>query len=67
MLFLFVIYLVDLYPPGMLKCVLGWCLPLDYQKLESPTPEESVRAGLTTKPYHPTLPPHLTTPPYHPT
>ena len=29
-------------PPGMSKCVLGWCLPLDYQKLESPTPDEPV-------------------------
>ena len=33
---------VKMNSPGMLKCVLGWCLPLGYQKLESPTPEEPV-------------------------
>jgi hypothetical protein len=33
----------------MLKCVLGWCLPLDYQKLESPTPDEPVRKASVGK------------------
>ena len=27
---------------GMLKCVLGWCLPITYQKLESPSPDGPV-------------------------
>ena len=31
---------------GMLKCVLGWCLPLDYQKLESPIPEGAVHVDI---------------------
>ena len=26
----------------MLKCVLGWCLPITYQKLESPSPDGPV-------------------------
>ena len=30
----------------MLKCVLGWCLPLDYQKLESPIPEGAVHVDI---------------------
>ncbi|XP_023323455.1 glutamate-gated chloride channel subunit beta [Eurytemora carolleeae] len=29
-------------PPGMSKCVLGWCLPRGYQKLEQPNPEKAV-------------------------
>ena len=31
---------------GMLKCVLGWCLPLDYQKLESPIPDGAVNVDI---------------------
>ena len=31
---------------GMLKCVLGWCLPLDYQKLESPIPDGAVHVDI---------------------
>ena len=27
---------------GMLKCVLGWCLPITYQKLESPSQDGPV-------------------------
>ena len=30
----------------MLKCVLGWCLPLDYQKLESPIPDGAVHVDI---------------------
>jgi len=36
-------------PPGMSKCVLGWCLPLDYQKLESPTPDEPVHVDINVE------------------
>ena len=35
--------------PGMLKCVLGWCLPLDYQKLESPTPKGTVHVDINVE------------------
>ena len=34
---------------GMLKCVLGWCLPLDYQKLESPTPDRAVHVDINVE------------------
>ena len=34
---------------GMLKCVLGWCLPKDYQKLESPTPDEPVHVDINVE------------------
>ena len=30
----------------MLKCVLGFCLPLDYQKLESPTPDGAMHVDI---------------------
>ena len=33
----------------MLKCVLGWCLPKDYQKLESPTPDEPVHVDINVE------------------
>ena len=33
----------------MLKCVLGWCLPLDYQKLESPTPKGTVHVDINVE------------------
>jgi len=36
----------EVTPPGMLKCVLGWCLPLDYQKLESPIPDGAVHVDI---------------------
>ena len=31
---------------GVLKCVLGWCLPKDYQKLESPIPDGAVHVDI---------------------
>ena len=31
---------------GMSKCVLGWCLPKDYQKLESPIPDGAVNVDI---------------------
>ena len=34
---------------GMLKCVLGWCLPLDYQKLESPSPDGAVHVDINVE------------------
>ena len=34
---------------GMLKCVLGWCLPKSYQKLESPTPDDSVHVDINVE------------------
>jgi len=36
-------------PPGMLKCVLGWCLPQDYQKLESPIPDGAVNVDINVE------------------
>ena len=33
----------------MLKCVLGWCLPKTYQKLESPTPDDSVHVDINVE------------------
>lgn len=33
--------------PG--KCVLGWCLPKSYQKLESPTPDDSVHVDINVE------------------
>ena len=33
----------------MLKCVLGWCLPITYQKLESPTPDEPVHVDINVE------------------
>ena len=33
----------------MSKCVLGWCLPLDYQKLESPTPKDAVHVDINVE------------------
>ena len=33
----------------MLKCILGWCLPKDYQKLESPTPDEPVHVDINVE------------------
>jgi len=36
-------------PAGMLKCVLGWCLPKDYQKLESPTPDSPVHVDINVE------------------
>ena len=30
----------------MSKCVLGWCLPKDYQKLESPIPDGAVNVDI---------------------
>jgi len=36
-------------PNGMLKCVLGWCLPKDYQKLESPAPDEPVHVDINVE------------------
>ena len=38
-----------LYFTGMLKCVLGWCLPKDYQKLESPTPDSPVHVDINVE------------------
>ena len=35
--------------PGMLKCVLGWCLPLNYQKLESPIPDGAVHVDINVE------------------
>ena len=31
------------------KCVLGWCLPSSYQKLESPTPDDSVHVDINVE------------------
>ena len=33
----------------MLKCVLGWCLPKDYQKLESPRPDSPVHVDINVE------------------
>ena len=33
----------------MLKCVLGWCLPKDYQKLESPRPDSPVNVDINVE------------------
>ena len=33
----------------MLKCVLGFCLPKDYQKLESPTPDGAVHVDINVE------------------
>ena len=33
----------------MLKCVLGWCLPLNYQKLESPIPDGAVHVDINVE------------------
>ena len=33
----------------MLKCVLGWCLPMNYQKLESPTPHDPVHVDINVE------------------
>ena len=33
----------------MLKCVLGWCLPMDYQKLESPRPDSPVHVDINVE------------------
>ena len=33
----------------MLKCVLGWCLPLNYQKLESPTPHDPTHVDINVE------------------
>ena len=33
----------------MLKCVLGWCLPKDYQKLESPRPDSPVDVDINVE------------------
>ena len=44
LLILFLIFILNPHPDvaGMLKCVLGWCLPITYQKLESPSPDGPV-------------------------
>ena len=34
---------------GVLKCVLGWCLPKDYQKLESPRPDSPVHVDINVE------------------
>ena len=34
---------------GMLKCVLGFCLPLNYQKLESPKPDGAVHVDINVE------------------
>ena len=34
---------------GMLKCVLGWCLPINYQKLESPRPDSPVHVDINVE------------------
>ena len=31
------------------KCVLGWCLPKDYQKLESPRPDSPVNVDINVE------------------
>ena len=31
------------------KCVLGWCLPKDYQKLESPRPDSPVHVDINVE------------------
>ena len=43
-LILFLKFILNPHPDiaGMLKCVLGWCLPITYQKLESPSPDGPV-------------------------
>ena len=41
--------LTDAGVAGMLKCVLGWCLPKDYQKLESPTPDSPVHVDINVE------------------
>ena len=33
----------------MLKCVLGFCLPLNYQKLESPKPDGAVNVDINVE------------------
>ena len=33
----------------MLKCVLGFCLPLNYQKLESPKPDGAVHVDINVE------------------
>ena len=33
----------------MLKCVLGWCLPSNYQKLESPRPDSPVHVDINVE------------------
>ena len=33
----------------MLKCVLGWCLPINYQKLESPRPDSPVHVDINVE------------------
>ena len=37
------------YCAGMLKCVLGFCLPLNYQKLESPKPDGAVHVDINVE------------------
>ena len=34
---------------GMMKCVLGWCLPEDYQKLESPQRDSAVHVSINVE------------------
>ena len=33
----------------MMKCVLGWCLPEDYQKLESPQRDSAVHVSINVE------------------
>ena len=48
-LILFLKFILNPHPDiaGMLKCVLGWCLPITYQKLESPSPDGPVSFSLS--------------------
>ena len=39
----------DLKLSGMSQCVKGFCLPLDYQKLESPTPDSPVHVDINVE------------------
>ena len=34
---------------GMSRCVLGFCLPLNYQKLESPDPDGAVHVDINVE------------------
>ena len=40
---------MNIAEPQEAECVLGWCLPRDYQKLESPQPDSPVHVKINVE------------------
>ena len=40
---------LNISEPQEAECVLGWCLPKDYQKLESPQPDSPVHVKINVE------------------